>query len=194
VVSIVRTGKPANELPEAVRSCLGAAEAQAARHWGDAPVALWRPRSRRRRWLACIAVVLTCAIGAWRLGVDERVGAPVVVVVEPATQLAVMDRAGARPDAVEATDARTHKRETTTPGAFAPAAAAQPARLPPAVDPSQASVVDADAWALHPEPRPTAVPPPESFTGLVNVPDVPDEHDATPGEDTLPEGEPVIEE
>jgi hypothetical protein len=64
-----------------------------------------------------------------------------------------------------------------------PLAAAPPAAAPP----------DSDAWALHPEPVQIAAIP--GFTGLANIPEIPDEADATPADETNPEdGQPALPE
>jgi hypothetical protein len=52
---------------------------------------------------------------------------------------------------------------------------------------------DSDAWALHPEPVQIAAIP--GFTGLANIPEIPDEADATPADETNPEdGQPALPE
>jgi hypothetical protein len=49
------------------------------------------------------------------------------------------------------------------------------------------SQIDPDGWALHPEPEEGAGVALPAFTGLVNTPDIPDENDTTPGEETSAE-------
>lgn len=158
--------------------CLAAAQADAQRMFGDGPVPMWRPATRWGRWVAGAAVgaVLGGVLWGWAAHVPAPAGAGTVAV-------------GAAAPPGTAKSAAPPKRVNPTEPAAASAAdqrgvceaagcgwKAWSGPIAAGVAPAQS---DPDAWALHPEPVQMAALP--GFTGLVNVPEVPDEGDATPG-------------
>lgn len=165
--------------------CLGAAQADAERFHGHGPVEAWRPAMAWKPWAGGAAGLLVAAVVGswlWQWGV-EPVAPPQRVAAAPAAPR-VAQAAAAQPAAVVA----------AAPPQGQPAAPL-PAVLPrvgsvtlPATASATAVPVDPDQWALSPEPfGATAAamqPPPLEQDG--NVPDIPDEYDMTPADDSAP--------
>lgn len=179
-----------NARPAGPAAHLAAAQADAQRFVGEGPVVLWRPSSTRRRAVAAVAVALLLAAAAWwwwPAGASVEATAANPAAVSPGPQ-------GTAPSSVPPPDAAA----AVAPGEVADEAAsplcdragcAGLATLPtPSTPPTIAGeAADPDAWALNPEPGPSASPP--SFTGFSNIPEVPNENDATPADETSPQQE-----
>jgi len=166
--------------PNSPAAHLAAAQADAERLFGDGPVPLWTPSSRWRTWAAGGAAALLVAAGAWWWPTDAP-QAVMGVAARPARATDPIDGRIALRPAAEATGAAPSlaPRSACDDAGTCRGSTSSPQAAPEPADP--------DAWALHPEPW-RAVDPP-SFVGLVNTPQVPDENDTTPGEETSPQDE-----
>lgn len=174
--SELATGSPAAHL--------AAAEADAERMFGGAPVPVWNPSSQRKTSVVAgaAAAMLVAGIAGWWL-----VGAPQAVVdAAPRPTLATapgLDGAALNP-AASATHAAVIPGLAERSSCDNAGACRSPSMSPP-VDPKLApALADPDAWALNPQPW-RAVDPP-SFVASVNTPAIPDENDTTPGEEASP--------
>jgi hypothetical protein len=144
------------------------------------------PRRRRRPGpgIAAAAAALLFASVGWWFTTDKVAQPAGAVAVLPAR---VLQGAAAAPEpkpeaeaitAAAAPQAAPSVRTACAEGECAPPL---PAAQPAAAE-APAGPADPDAWALHPEPGP--VNPAGGFSGRVNTPEVPDEFDPTPGEDS----------
>ena len=168
-------------------TCLADAQADAERFYGKAPAAPWTSSaSRRGTWaagLGAVALVALIAVMAHR----DPAPAPAAKVVAPVAAPRAFGSAGLSPFAPAGSFAAAEEsvadeggatlRPTLpeTVGAGCGAAGCAGATPMIAIAPE---VVASEDWALRPDPVPSAAAP--SFTGLVNVPPVPDEQDTTP--------------
>jgi hypothetical protein len=136
--------------------------------------------------------LLAAGVWWWAPAGDAPVGTPATVIAT--APIAPHDAVAAPASGPAAVPA------AATPGepAAAPAVAEGPAcdtagcqSLPgplPASAEVPSSPADPDTWALHPEPGPVAALPRSEGAG--NTPEIPDENDTTPGEETSPEEAP----
>lgn len=182
----------------ALAACLGAAQREAERLYGHGPVRSWQPGFDRRPWIAAAVVAAaTVAAAVWWWGS----AAPQVAAADAPTDRPQRAEPGERivPPAppIAAAPAVPAGRSDVPAEAIAAAgcygAACAPSGLETGAEgTSPAAVVAAlpahlDSWALDPQPIAPQADAPQAALVLFNQPDVPDEHDATPADETLPD-------
>lgn len=194
--------KNATRRPASLSDCLAAAQTDAERFHGLRPVQAWQPKRAWKAWaLAAAGTVAALGLTAWLWD------AAVAPVAQP--MAAAMPRVPTAAPSLPPTQRATAPQDEAAllpppPAPPAPTGNAvcdaagctvDPARQSPEARAAMLAMAqDADAWALAPEPI-LSVPaasaePPQ--VGLMNVPPIPDEHDATPGDADEPE--PLAEE
>lgn len=176
--------KPSELAPGSPGAHLAAAQADAERMFGDAPVPVWNPSSRWRISVAGAAAATLAAGVAW----GWLAGAPPAVVAaasRPTLATAPIVIAAAPDSAVTATGAAVTPGPAQRSSCENTAACRSPSPARPVEPELAAAIADPDAWALNPQPW-RAVDPP-SFVATVNTPVLPDEDNPTPGEETSPD-------
>lgn len=170
------TGSPAAHL--------AAAEADAERMFGDAPMPVWNPSSRWKTWVAgAAAAMLVAGIAWWWLAGAPQAGVDAAPRATLATAPSV--DGAALNSAAPATHAAVTRGPAERSSCDNTGACRSPSMSPPVEPELAAALADPDAWALNPQPW-RAVDPP-SFVATVNTPAIPDENDTTPGEETSPD-------
>jgi len=171
-----------NAGPQSLAACLGAAQSDAERFFGDGPVRLWQPRFQWRPWAAGAALVAVVAVLAllwpWATRLPPE-AAP--VAADPVGTLALAPAAALAATVEAASDpAFAHAPASVE----APMAAANPASGPLWPE-------NMEAWALDPHPLGAADAPQPVVASLVNTPVIPDEFDATPADESAVDDDPV---
>jgi hypothetical protein len=186
---------PSRSATPSLAACLGAAQCEAERLYGPGPMRSWQPRVDRRPWFAAAAAVAAAA-AATALWLWDGAAAPdaaagahaldrVVAMappVAPAPVVPAVDAVAPGDVPADAPVAAGCFGAACASAAEADAQKAAPPTLVGAVLPA-----DMEAWALDPQPLVPAADEPPAPLALVNQPDVPDEHDATPADETPPD-------
>ena len=178
-----------------VADSLAAANADAQRFFGDGPVREWHPPASRRWWPTGGLLAAAAALAAWGAGwLDGPAGADPAIVVAAAPPLPGPTEPGVAAPAPAAVRAAAAPAQPCAAmpctGAAAPIAPA-PGRLAGAgAAPPSAWPADPDDWALDPQTIGTpAAAPSRTRRALHNVPDIPDDADPTPAEESSADGE-----
>ncbi len=163
---------------------LAAAQAEAERLLGNGPVTLWRPSSRWRMRAATAAIGAAMLIGGAWWWHAEAPPQRVAAAAQPVPANPSMDDRtffqAAAPVQAPATLALADRSRCDDE-----ASCGRPAMSGPIAPEWAAALEDPDAWALHPQPWQAVEAP--AVARRVNIPPIPDENDATPGEETGPE-------
>jgi hypothetical protein len=179
---------------QSLAACLGAAQSEAERLYGRGPVPRWQPTVDRRPWIAAgvVAAAAAATTAVWLWGGAVPPHAAPGAASEPIDQVVAIAPRAVVGATTPSEDAAVQEEDTPpaaadcygaacASGAAAEATSALPA-LAAAVLP-----VDMEAWALDPQPLAPPADEPPAALALVNLPDVPDEHDTTPADETPPD-------
>lgn len=184
----------ANPAPPRVADSLAAANADAQRRFGDGRAQEWRPPPARR-WWPTVAVLAAAAALVWAAGwLRAPAGAEpalVVAAAPPQQAPAAIATASPAPVVVQVASPAPEPCAATPCVAAATPNAPAPSHLTDVGGaPASAWPANPDDWALDPQTigAPTASPS-RTRRALHNVPDIPDDADPTPAEESTADGE-----
>ena len=173
------TTKSQRRAPDSLAACLGAAQSEAERFFGHGPARSWNAAFDWRPWVAGAALAAVAGLALlWTWGSESP-------------------KAGASLDRLVA-QASVQAAPGTVASDVAPDAAAvltAPEQVPlTAPNPAVAIVLpdNLEAWALDPQPLAAlSQDSQQTSVSLVNTPEIPDDHDPTPADESTPEEAPV---